>query len=212
MKKLSTCLLAFVLLIAFSTNSNEAKAQSNEGEVVISAGVGWGILHGLLTALGEGADQAGIENKAVPPIFAHIDYGINEGFSIGGAYTVAQYTFGDTWIDSTTTPGNSTIENVELQIRRTNIAVRPLFHFGNGETMDLYAGPRIGVTMWNTEVTGSNLDPADQDYDGLGDGTNFAVQALFGARAYITDNIGANFEVGLGTAPYFVAFGLAARF
>ncbi len=70
-----------------------------------------------------------------------------------------------------------------------------------------------------TNVAFASLGDVHQHFGGNSAGASTdiptgvaTVQALFGVRTYFTEVIGANFEIGIGNAPYFVAGGLSFEF
>lgn len=203
MKKI---LLSMLILggILFSGNANAQRAQN---EVVITAGVGYSLgLSILKTGINASLTTAGLNKmKTVPIINGMVDYGITENFSIGGAYSFHQWNWQDQYTDSV---GVTTIGNVN--VARHNVGARGLFHFGSNDNVDMYAGARIGYSLWRLKADAANTEGESASEFAAPSGI-FTAQALFGARAYFNEFIGANVEVGVGTAPYFVAGGLSFR-
>lgn len=203
MKKilLSTLLLGGLLF------SNQANAQRAQNEVVITAGLGYSVSMSLIKgAINTGLKAADLNQiKAIPLINGMVDYGVNENFSIGGAYTFHQWDWEDQYTD---TLGVTTMGHVN--VARHNVGARGLFHFGSNDNIDMYAGARVGYSLWRIATDGSNSN-GESASDFTAPSAVFSAQALFGARAYFNDFIGANVEIGLGTAPYFIAGGLSFR-
>lgn len=200
-------ILLAAIVFAGVLNSNTAQSQTAQGEVDITVGAGYSlgmdILKRALNASLQAADLNKI--KGTPIINGMIDYGVTDNFSIGGAYSYHQWTWTDRWTD---TAGVQTSGNVKLL--RHNIGARGLFHFGNNENTDLYVGARLGTSIWQYSADASNTN-GEQASDYSAPGGVFTAQALFGVRAYFSDFIGANFEFGIGTAPYMIAGGLVFR-
>ena len=204
MKKLLLCFIASGMLFSSSIN-----AQREQNQVVVSAGMGYSIGQALLKAILNATLEASGTNtvSSIPIINVMADYGITENFSLGVAYSFNKFSWSDSIIDT-----SGVISSVDLSAARHNIGVRPLFHFGNNEKVDLYTGARLGTSIW--ALSGS---ATDSQGNSTGASTDIptgvvTVQALFGVRTYFTDVIGANFEVGIGNAPYFVAGGLSFKF
>jgi len=168
------------------TPNNEINAQQEAGEVVISAGAGYSLISRLITV--------GSNASSIPPIYLNVDYGVTENFSIGlaGSYNSFSYDDIDIFGDPLSVTGT-----------RNNIAARALFHFGDNPKLDQYAGLRAGMTLWGY-----------QDSDNIAEeNLNLNVSSfrvLYGLRAYLTDNLAVNFEVGLGS-PYIFNGGIAYR-
>lgn len=203
MKKILLSLLVLCGLL-FSQNAN---AQRAENEVVVSAGLGYSLSMALLKgSINLGLRESGLnEIKAIPIINGMVDYGITENFSVGGAYSFHQWNWQDEYTDSVgvTTAGN-------VNIARHNVGARGLFHFGSNEKVDMYAGARVGYSLWRLKADAANTE-GESASEFRAPGGIFTAQALFGARAYFNSVIGANVEIGLGTAPYFIQGGLSFR-
>lgn len=189
--------------------SSSINAQREQNHLVVSTGIGYSIGQSLLKAILNTSLTASGANKvsSIPIINVMADYGITENFSLGIAYSFNKFSWSDS---STDTLGVTTL--VEASAARHNIGVRPLFHFGNNEKVDLYTGARIGSSIWAisggfTDSQGNSAGASTDVPTGV-----TTVQALFGVRTYFTEVIGANFEIGIGNAPYFVAGGLSFEF
>jgi len=196
-------LVAAGLLIA----ANPANAQREANQVVVTAGVGYSLgmqlFKGVLNTSLEAAGLAKI--KGTPIINGMVDYGITENFSLGAAYSFHKWNWNDSYTDTA-----GVITTGAASIQRQNIAGRGLFHFGNADNVDLYAGARIGTSLWKLTADGANSNGQSASDVAIPAGV-FSVQALFGVRAYFTEVIGANFEFGIGSAPYFVAGGIVIK-
>ncbi|MFB1004309.1 MAG: hypothetical protein QMC70_09275, partial [Bacteroidia bacterium] len=100
-------------------------------------------------------------------------------------------------------------EIATTKVSRLNIALRPLFHYGDGDRLDLYSGIRVGYLMRNVET-----ETNDELLNVLGDldGNRFALGLVpFGMRYFFTDNLGVNMDLQIGT-PYVVSGGIAFTF
>lgn len=152
------------------------------------------------------------------------DYGVNQWFSIGGAvsYNKASLDLKDVVYNKTEKLGD-----IKLGISRMTIGARALFHYGNANRMDMYSGVRLGVGIWAVNANSSSLDNKIDDVfkeaggggiwrSILGNklGGGFAMPQvqviLFGLRGYITENLGINGELAVGS-PYFASIGLNYR-
>jgi len=129
-------------------------------------------------------------------------------FSLGvaTAYEKIAFKYTDDQYNGSTT----TKYNYEIGFSRLNIAVRPLFHFGNNDDMDLYSGLRIGTNRWSTIVKSDDPNFDETDITGVNLGA-FGVQVLFGMRYFFNENIGIQTEIGIG-APYVAEFGMCIGF
>ena len=185
MKKI---LFLVVTTMAFAiTPTNEINAQQEAGEFVISAGAGYSLISRLISI--------GSDVKSVPPLYVNVDRGVTEAFSIGLAGSYSSFSYDD--VDFFTG------DNVKVKGTRSSIAARALFHFGDNSSLDQYAGLRAGMTFWGYSDT-ALLDEESLNVNG------FSFRILYGLRAYLTDNLAVNLEVGLGS-PYLFNGGIAYR-
>lgn len=198
--------LQLSLLFIFATF--QIFAQNQDYRSTLSLNAGFSAVGSLISI----ADDFSSDTKsyAVPAIQLTYDKGFQKWFSIGLAtsyQTMGIEYKGYEYMQD----GEVVTEDFKTNISRLNIAVRPLFHYGNINRFDMYSGLRVGVTNWsiNTKSNDPNYDP-ENDIS-FGNGLNFSAQViLYGLRAYFTENLGANFELALGS-PHFASFGLNYR-
>jgi hypothetical protein len=100
---------------------------------------------------------------------------------------------------------------------RNNFALRALFHFGKNESVDMYAGVRLGYTVWNVSSTNDNVN-YEPKYGSVPwavrvnlKNTHYTAQAIFGVRYFFNDYFGINGEVSIGPPGVFM-FGLNLKF
>jgi len=168
-----------------------------KGDFTVNGGVGYSLIGSIFRLTLDNAKAVNSEASGggTPVINGMVDYAVTDIFSIGVAGSYQTYTINFSDDDS-------------QKWSCLNIGVRPLFHFGTGDNLDLYTGARISVTSWNFTST---ID--DNTFFTAGDVTlpGFGLQPLFGGTYYFTDNIGLNMELGLfGT--YLAAAGINAKF
>lgn len=210
-KNMKKIILTTLTVFALSMFSNNVNAQRAQGEVDITVGVGYSLGMDIIKrALNAALKEADLNKiQGTPIINGMIDYGVTENFSIGGAYSYHQWGWTDRWT-TTDSLGAQVTTTGDVKLSRHNIGGRGLFHFGNSDDVDLYAGARLGTSIWKYEANASNTE-GEQASDYSAPGGVFTAQALFGVRAYFNEFIGANFEFGIGTAPYMIAGGLCFR-
>ncbi len=151
--------------------------------------------------------------RSAPAFQINYDYGVEQWFSIGGgiSYQAASAELNNL---SYTREADNEIINLDfirLDLNRLHLGTRALFHYGNREKLDMYSGIRLGITNWvsNTEI--SDEDLLEDFESGRFAGLTFAAQIIpFALRGYVTDNIGLNFELGVG-APHYLSIGLNYR-
>jgi len=103
----------------------------------------------------------------------------------------------------------STTGSFTDRITRQSIGVRPLFHFGESENLDLYTGARFSYVWWNYKSDG-RTDLSSSDIFG-GFGSPVKPQAIFGMRYNFMPALGFNAEFAIGST-YFMMVGINARF
>lgn len=198
--------LQFSLVLIFA--AFQAMAQSPDYRSTLSVNAGFSAVGSLISVSDNFSDNT--KSYAVPAIQVTYDKGIQKWFSLGLA--ASYQAMGIEYKDYEYTQDGETVsEDFKTSISRLNVAIRPLFHYGNLNRLDMYSGLRVGVTNWsiNTQTNDPEYDP-ENDVS-FGNGVNFAAQIiLYGLRGYFTDNLGANFELALG-APHYFSMGLNYR-
>jgi opacity protein-like surface antigen len=200
---MKTKLILALSMIGFIFNAN---AQNSEGTSVATAGLGYSFFNNIIkTSLETYSD---VKVKSVPTIALTYDYALTDNFSIGvaGAFQNVSGEFTNQYIDQNF---DTQTEIATTKVSRLNIALRPLFHYGNGDKLDLYSGLRVGYLIRNVKT--ETKDEALNVLDDL-DGNRFALGLVpFGMRYFFTDNLGVNMDLQIGT-PYVVSGGIAFTF
>ncbi|MFN8345878.1 MAG: hypothetical protein U0X91_12775 [Spirosomataceae bacterium] len=222
----------YVFFLTFSLFAFCSAAQNEEYRNVISVQSGVSLFspfRGTLTASQESSDTTVSFSSGTARNFPQLnlayDYGVNQWFSIGGAvsYNKVSLDLNDVKYKKTENLGN-----VTLGVSRVTLGARALFHYGNANRIDMYSGVRLGIGIWavsaNSSLADSKLDEVFKEAGGggiwrtlLGNklGGGFAMPQVqliaFGLRGYITENIGLNGELALGS-PYFLSAGINFRF
>jgi opacity protein-like surface antigen len=197
------------IFIALFLGSQSGFAQTEQGQSVVSLNVGYSLIGNATTELIKGlTDDSQVKVRSVPSLMLAYDFGLTDNFSIGvfGGYQSASAEFSYTYFPNL---NDSVTEMVKVSGSRLNLAVRPNFHYGNGDNLDLYSGLRIGYLIRNFEQNSTDEDFGVLDiFDGSR--VTFGL-TLFGARYFVTDNIGLNLEVGIGV-PFLFSGGVNFRF
>lgn len=202
MKKL---ILSLAVVLASVSFSNAQAIQA--GNIQVTGGIGYSLIGSLFNATIDAATTTDpdVEGGGTPVINGMVDYAVGDRFTIGlaGSYQSFNIRYTD---DYATSQGENSGNAYKTKWNCLNIGLRPLFHVGNSESLDLYVGARISKTIWS--YSSGNSD--DQSEDGGVSLPGIGVQPLFGGTYYFTDNIGLNMEIGIGT--YLTAIGLNAKF
>lgn len=186
-----TMILGFALSFA-TINTLQAQAHS-KGQLGITANVGYSVIGALFQAASVGSDQI----TSIPVISGMVDYGVADQFSVGGAVSFQSISINDEDINGS---------NVKNTLSCMNIGIRPLFHFGNSDEADFYAGIRVGYTRWSAST--NSTDPAYDPLDAYNTPGLVSLQPLLGGTYYFGP-VGINGEVGFGT--YIAALGVKIR-
>lgn len=196
------------LSLFFTLITFQIFAQSPNYRSTLSINAGFSAV-GSLINIADDLD-ADAKGHALPAIQINYDKGLQKWFSIGVA--ASYQSMGIEYKDyEYMQDGEAVTENFRTSISRLNVAIRPLFHYANSGRIDMYSGLRVGITNWaiNTQTNDPNYD-FEKDVS-FGKGVNFAAQViLYGLRGYFTDNLGANFELALGS-PHFASVGINYR-
>lgn len=201
---------AFACIVAIKP----ASAQNAKGQSTITGGVGFSLAGMIFSTIKNAANDvpgSNIELKSTPGMLLNYDYGLADKFSVGLAFSYQQFKLEYTDMEYTNSAGYTDTASWDDKVSRMNVAIRPLFHFGNNPDLDIYAGARIGFTRW--AANSSHPDPTYNFDDAWGNSfsSRVRVQTLFGLRYFFTPSIGFNSEFAIG-APYFFMMGINYRF
>ena len=182
-------------------------AQSADHRSTISATAGLNAFQFFNLVDGALSDSLGTEVKikATGSYGLTYDYSVVNWFSIGLAAGFNTISLDAPNVEIERDNGDIYNGAIEMRATRTNIAIRPLFHYGNKGRIDMYSGLRIGASIWTGKVVAdSDLTPEDLDLPGFrGTGAALGFQFIpFGLRGYVTENIGLGFELGVGPIHY----------
>lgn len=221
----------YFLSLSLFLSAFSAFAQNEDYKHVISVQSGASLFspfRGTVTGSQESSDTtvsfSSGKMRNFPQLNIAYDYGINHWFSIGGAvsYNKVSLDLKDVKYNKTENLGD-----VNLNVSRMTVGARALFHYGNANRIDMYSGVRLGVGIWTAKVSSNSLDNKLDDVlkeaGGSGIWRNllgnrikgsfpmFQAQViLFGLRGYITENLGLNGELSVGS-PYFASVGINYR-
>jgi hypothetical protein len=190
------------------------------------------------TAITDSVKYTGGGFSNIPTIGIAWDYGVAKWFSVGIAASYNQAKASVTGLEVRNNKGTyDKLGDFAITVPRTTVATRLLFHYGNKGRLDCYSGFRFGVGIWSVKTT-ANIDreTLNRAIDGIanefGDtaeniktiddvktkiksGASFVLPQVqliaFGLRGYVTENIGLNGELAIGS-PYFVSIGANYRF
>lgn len=200
------------LVAAFSViNPGRAHAQKAKGQFVGTAGAGYSIVGLFFDAIKEGLNTTGdVTSSKTPVLWGTADYGITDRFSVGACYTYQGITAKYGSYTTTDTAGNNItiIGDFKDRISRQSIGIRPLFHFGDSDDLDVYVGARFSYVFWNVVSDRSDVSASDV-FSGLG--SPIKPQFIFGTRYFFIPQLGFNAELAIGPT-YFMAFGISGRF
>ncbi|MEM8528827.1 MAG: hypothetical protein AAGG68_29600 [Bacteroidota bacterium] len=147
--------------------------------------------------------------NATPAFQIAYDYGVAKWFSIGIGASYQRLGFDFT--DFTYTDENGQVNDIgdlNINANRLNLTLRPLFHYGNSDKIDMYSGFRVGITNWRLGFDTSNPNLEEDLKDSPFFGIVPTAQLIpFALRAYLSENFGLSFELGIG-APHAIALGV----
>lgn len=210
MRNLFTTL--FLLLAVLTVN-----AQNEDYKMTAGIHAGYSLTGALVKTIADTDPTSTVNATAIPAMQVTFDYGLSKLFSLGLAFSYQTVSLDATDFTYVDTDLNTRTETFKTSFRRTQIAIRPLIHYGNSDKLDMYSGFRIGLLSRGfSDFKGDNAEDLDGSiFDGTLNplsGTRFSgCITAFGIRYYFTDNIGAGLEINTG-APYIVNAGVSARF
>lgn len=202
--KLKSLLIAsiFICTTAINTDAQKLKGQSN-----FTIGTSFSLTSFFINIIKEALNTSTeITAKSIPAVNAMYDFGLSESFSVGAAFSYQQWTaeYGGYYNSN----GDTVVGNFKDKMTRTNFGIRPLFHFGENENLDMYMGARLSFTQWGYSSDSGNGKTSGDIFAGA---NPIKFQALFGMRYFFTENVGFNMELAVGPT-YYAMFGVNLRF
>lgn len=202
-----------VLVLSGILSDTKGMAQNEAGKSVITLGAGYSILGMSASFKANTDDSANTDHFTSNPFLTgSYDIGLGKIFSLGLSYSHQSFRY---YYDGYSP---SRAENVRYtdKFTRTNYGLRALFHFGKKESTDVYAGVRLGYTVWGTSTNNENIGHKPQDIVPWAlrvnyKNTHYTGQAIFGLRYFFNDHIGINGEISVGPPGLFM-LGLNGRF
>jgi hypothetical protein len=147
---------------------------------------------------------ATVNSTATPTFGLSYDYGFSKLFSLGISFGYNSLSVSSNNLAYIDANGTTRTDGIfDLNLRRFNIAIRPLFHYGKNPKLDMYSGLRLGISSWSGGLD-TNIPELETDEIAASSflGINPGVALIpFGLRYYFTDNFGAGFETHIGP-PY----------
>jgi opacity protein-like surface antigen len=185
-KSLGTALFACLMLIS----STESKAQA-----LAQGGIAIDTYYGVLSVSKAFIEDNNEDNdnytySYVGPVGGRFEYMASDKVGLGfdANYTIFTADW-DTYDSASATTYHYTgTRKITRFMPRFNI------HFGASESFDAYFGVGIGYRGVTYKITTNDPDGGDEG-DGL---LPWAARICLGGRYYFTENIGVNFEMGVG--------------
>lgn len=214
MKKITKPLIVLLIFIA-GTFQNSSAQSVEEGNFNITVQYGFPDLFKsvIKRAYNDANLYENLEIKGFGPASIRAEYMVADKIGIGVLFnyttTTISYIENSTYID---TAGNIATSPYDytLKLNRMRILPRFAFHFGNSDKFDGYFGVAAGY--YNATLSFETNDPnvSDDDFN-WSNLTPVGFRLDVGGNYYFTDNVGMNFEIGLGGGPLINA-GIALKF
>lgn len=193
---------------------NFCLAQNQPRQVVVTLGGGYGILNFSYI---DNYSNNFIKTKSSPVLIGNADVAITNEISLGVCGSYQSFNCKYVYYDYTgPTPSSQWFTD---ELYRYNIGARILNHFSKNNVRDIYAGLRLGYTVWQINTNNYyNPQPATNGNTSYPSWINadvkgmpFTAQFLFGFRYYFVKNVGLNAEASVG-GPNFFMIGVNGRF
>ncbi len=201
------------MLIQIPVSTNR---ELNPGEVFITGGIGYGDMTSLLSPIenyGNGYYNysSGFSINHLPEFGGSLDMLIARIISMGIGVNYQEIQF----VNQNSYQGNYYNRYPNLAtFTRLNIGMRNLFYFmgRNSDNVHFYMGVRAGISIWNEQDQWTS-NPNYYYYYPVINSTNntkLSFQVLWGLRYFPVQDLGLQFEAGLGS-PYYGQVGITLR-
>lgn len=206
MKKFKLFAATAVMAVCVALPKN-AEAQKFQGQIVPFGAAGYSVAGIIFTAISDGLNAVDVKSSKTPVIIGGLDYGVSDRFSIGAVYTYQGLTakYNSYYADTSNVLITGDFKDV---LSRQSIGLRPLFHFGDNDDLDVYGGARFSYVWWNYSSSRTDVDWTNI-FEGFGSPIKF--QAVFGARYFFSEPVGIGMEFAFGPT-YYMNIGIHARF
>ena len=186
--------------VGFVSNSN---AQVAQGSIIIDPYYGFPNFGARTASIFEVDGNSGVEVKGLGPLGLRAEYVVSEKVGIGldviyNDYDV-RYTSTDSLYNGTTGTWSTTSTSNRFTMQRLRVQARMNYHFEtNNPNFDAYFGVGAGTNNRFRKAYENGVEV--EDVADLGNLTLFPVsmRVCTGFRYYFAENIGINFELGLG--------------
>ena len=201
-----------LLTILFLIPITEIKAQTLEDKPsVVCVNVANSLVNKIFDLTDISVDNYSIEVDATPAFQLTYDRMENNWLSVGVGLSAQMMNLHYTDYEYEDENGQTQVIDFDVDVLRANGGLRALANYGT-ETLKMYSGFRLGVTMWNVDVSSTVPNfSVEEDFTVLENSFVVAPQiVIFGARYYFAKNIGLNIELALG-APHYLSGGICVK-
>ena len=192
-------------------------AQNLESQKVVSLKAGFSLTGFIISNIGDvtlnesdSFSIGSINTENSPAITGTFDYALTDMFSIGAMFSYQSFVGSATDYNAVVGGDSVSIPNVDFKLRRIYFGATPKIHWiQDNDRIDVYAGIRFGVVLWNNDI-----NSGDKEFKALDQITiQRPVVGLvpIGVNVYFNEDFGANLETALG-APYVFSLGINYRF
>jgi outer membrane protein W len=198
--------------VGFVSNSN---AQATQGSIIIDPYYGFPNFGASFAKNFETAGNTGVEVKGLGPLGLRAEYVVSEKVGIGldviyNDYDV-RYTSTDSVYDGTTGTYSVTSSSNRYTMQRLRVQARMNYHFEtNNPNFDAYFGVGAGTNNRFRKAYENGVEVIDNVSFSNLTVIPVSFRVCTGFRYYFADNIGINFELGIG-GPV-MSGGLSMRF
>ncbi|MFA6923475.1 MAG: hypothetical protein WC223_04395 [Bacteroidales bacterium] len=195
MRKIKLLTVAIALFLCYN-NTSAQRGGKGEGTVLIDAFYGFPNLWSTVikTAYENTGEQLNIKIGSTGPFGAKAEYMVSDKMGMGIIFNYANSSY--SWNeDSYDINNNPIVYNYKISLPRLRFLASFNFHFGDSESFDPFLVIAAGYSSFNAQATSNDPMFATETIKGL---IPVAFRAGFGMRYFFSDNIGINFEIGLG--------------
>jgi hypothetical protein len=188
--------ITFTALITTLLFSIQTQAQVQRGTTVVEPYYGYSLFSTAILEAYESTSSTNTSYKNFGPVGLRVEYFVSDLIGLGFDVNYKSLELTDDYISGTNTY-TQTISSTQIRAM-----YRMNFHVVRTKMVDYYLGTGLGYKSNKWDFKDTNPTVNSIDYDAI---FPIAFRMSTGVRVFFTENIGANFEIGVGGGSFATA-------